>query len=128
MRHPLARQQKHGPTVSPAENCRQHVEDTDFGPAAVLYVEHSAPQHSLETGLRLHFVLIIRRSSQIVGLDVLSKVGSEPIEISAAADKCLTHRRRFEDGEQQMLDGDEFRVRAVHLTKGLFEARLKFAR
>jgi hypothetical protein len=128
MCHALAHQQKCGTTVLLTENRRQHVVDTDFVPAAVLYVEHGALQHAPESGLWLHFALIIRRPLQSVGLDVLSKVGSELIKIRAAALEYLAYLRGIEDSQQQMLDGEEFMVRAARLAKGLIEARLQFAR
>jgi hypothetical protein len=51
MRYPLARQQKHGATVLLAKIAASTSTTTDFVPAAVLYVEHSAPGERPDQGI-----------------------------------------------------------------------------
>ena len=92
-----------------AENRDEHVDRRDFLAAARLHVEHGPLQHSLETQRRLDlgsFVLLAAQPRSRA-FDELLQLAAQAREVRAARFQRFDHRRRIEQREQQVLDGDE---------------------
>src|SRR5580698_6185302 len=111
-----------------AEDCHQHVDHADFFLAAGLNVEHGALQDALETQRRLHLTLLAQRQARRIGLNMLFEIRAQTFQVGTAALEYLAHLWRIEDGEQQMLDRQEFMARTAGLMKGLIKTKLQFAR
>src|SRR6185503_17833628 len=106
----LQPQQIDGLRLLLAEDRDEHVDRRDLLAAARLHVENGTLQDPLETQGRLDLrpFLFLAAQTRSGAFDELLELTAQAREIRAARFQRLDHRRRIEQREQQMLDGDEF--------------------
>src|SRR6185503_11039280 len=106
----LQPQQIDGLRLLLTEDRNEHVDRRDFLATARLHVENGALQDPLETQRRLDLgpLFFFTAQPRSGAFDELLELTAQAREISAARFQRLDHRRRIEQREQQVLDGDEF--------------------
>ncbi len=112
-----------------AEDGHEHVDRRDLLPRARLHVEDRALQHALEAERRLDLGLFFLAAQPRRGLlDECLELATQPGEICAAGLQHLDDRRRVEQREQQMLDGDELVPLFARALKSLVQTVFELAR
>ena len=121
-------QQVHGVALLLAEDGDEHVGDADFFLAGGLHVEHRALQHALEAQRGLHLAVFVVGQARRGAIEVLVERVLELVDVRAAGPQDLAHLRGIEDGQQQVLDRQEFVTRVTRLGKGVVQAEFELLR
>ena len=120
-------QQEHGMALLLAEDGDQHVGHAHFAAPAGLHLEHRPLQHALEAQRGLHLALVLARLDARGGLvDVPPQFFGQAPHVGAAGLEDLAHPRRVEDGQQQVLDRQEFVAGLARLREGTVQTGFKF--
>jgi hypothetical protein len=107
-RDALLLQEVHGVRVLLAEDGDQHVGAGDFLLAGTLHVQDGALDHALEAERGLRVDLAVGRDARRLLGDVLGQALAQLVHVGAAGPQDLRRRGVVEQGQQQVLDRDEF--------------------
>ncbi len=127
-RHPLLVQVIDGMGILLPENGDQHVGAGDFllAVAGRLHMHDGALDHALEAERGLRVGLGIGRQDRGVVGDEVLQVLAQIFDVAGAGPQDLGRRRVVEQGQQQVLDGDEFVPGLPGLDKGHVQTDFEF--
>ena len=111
-----------------AKNGDQHVGAVHLFLPRGLHVQHGALDDALEPERRLGFDVVLALDRRRVLVDEADDVLTQLFDVAAAGAHGFGGRGVVEQGEQQVLDGDEFVAFLPGLDKGHLQTDFQFLR